>query len=132
MAKKSRPTGVTILAFLQIILGLLGILFGLGVAFSGSVLGSLVAGGVSGSVISAVAGVAGWLGVVVGLLYIAVGYGFLKGMGWSWWVALILYVLGIIGALLSILSVVAIVPLLIYIYLVYYLTRPKIKTWFGK
>lgn len=123
----NRPTGITILAILEMLGGILSILSGLAFATLGGTLSGLLGSGILGPI----SGIFGGVAIVAGLIYLAIGYGFFKGMSWSWWAGIILYVLGLIGSLLSILTVVAILPLAIYILLVYYMTRPGVKGWFG-
>ena len=120
-----RPLGVTLLAALYILGGIVCILFGIGAGVLGTAL--------LGAVGSAIGGVLGGVVVIIGLVEFAVAYGFLKGMKWSWWVAMVLYVLGLILSIVAIAtgSIGAIVGLIIDAILIYYMTRPAVKTWFG-
>jgi len=65
--------------------------------------------------------------VIVGLISLAVAYGFWTGSGWGWW-------LGIILAILQIVSIFSlnVIGFIIGIIMVYYLTRPHVKAWFHK
>jgi len=101
----TRPTGITILAVLAGLGGLALIAFG---------------------AISAALGI-GIVFVVIGLIEFGVAYGFWTGASWGWY-------LGIIGAILDIISIVTlnVVALIIGIIMLYYLTRPNVKTWFHK
>jgi len=127
--KGNRPLLVTILGILGIILGLLGALLGVIILVIG---GALLRNAMSSHpILAALGGIIGGFVLLIGLIEIAVGWGFIKGMTWSWWVAVILYAIGLIGAILDILSVVSIIPLIIDALLLYYLTRPNVKSWFG-
>src|SRR5260370_17792355 len=91
--KPSRPVGVTILAVLEILIGIVGLLaslaiIGLSALFStlprvGSLLGTF------GLIIGAVV-------LFFSIIWFATGAGFLHGRGWSW-------ILGLIFSLLSLL-----------------------------
>ncbi len=121
----NRPLGVTLLAALYILGGIVCILLGIGTGVLGTAL--------FGALGSAIGGVIGGVVVIIGLVEFAVAYGFLKGMKWSWWVAMVLYVLGLILSIVAIAtgSIGAIIGLIIDAGLIYYMTRPTVKTWFG-
>jgi hypothetical protein len=110
-----RPTGVTILAVLAFLGGVLLLVFGL---VTGSMISSAFAGFGSGVAI---------LFVIFALIQFGVGYGFWVGTTWAWW-------LGIIGAILNIISIISlnVFGLVIGIIMLYYLTRPHVKIWFHK
>ncbi|MCD4767138.1 MAG: hypothetical protein K8R34_13435 [Methanosarcinales archaeon] len=85
------------------------------------------------------------------ILLLSLAYGFLKGLRWSWFLGMIMLVIGIIlqvrgmliffGTLSSYPSpgeifmpyiiVAYIIPLVIYGLIIFYLTRPHVKTYFG-
>lgn len=124
-----RPTGITILAVLAIIGGLLGLcwsltLFGVGGLGIGTRTGGL--------------GLAfGGLGLVSAILYLAFGFGAWTLKPWAW-------VLGIVGVAVAILSTVAglifrangligaILSLIVPVIILWYLLRPEIKQAFGR
>ncbi len=128
---QQRPTGVTILAILAIIGGVLGL--------CGSIsllgLGGLTA--VSGEVSTgATAGIFGGLGIISSVLYLAFGVGAWLLKPWAW-------ILGVIGAGLSIVSnvlslvgggtlIAAVIGLIIPVVILWYLFRPEIKAAFGR
>lgn len=120
-----RPTGITILAILEVLGGLAFLLGGAALAAFGSFAGGY-------------AGLAVGLGVVLlifGLASFAVAYGLWTGMGWAWLVALVLSGLGALVSLISIatgLGFGSIVSLIIDGIIIYYLTRPHVKAYFGK
>ncbi len=61
-----------------------------------------------------------------------IGYGFLKGWRIFWILGVVFSILGIIASLASFvfLGLIGIVPLLVDALILYYLTRPKVKTFF--
>jgi hypothetical protein len=111
-----RPTGVTILAVLAFLGGVLLLVFGLALGSMFSFLYSGAAG----------TGIAALL-VVFALIQFGVGYGYWVGATWAWW-------LGIIAAVLDVISIVTlnVFGLIIGIIMLYYLTRPHVKAWFHK
>ena len=149
MQKLSRPTGVTVLAVLCIIAAiafLLGgaVLIGLGLVIgtyaASQVTSSLATAGFSGlaslgaGTIAAIITAIGAIALILGILYLAVGVGFLGGKGWAWTLGMIVSIIGIVldvvqigfGAYSNVLG------LIIGIIIVYYLTRPHVKAFFGK
>ena len=126
--KPSRPTGVTILGILSILAGLGGIVIG------------AVALGVSGLVASsypggaAVAAAIGAILLIIGILELVYGIGFFGGKGWAWTLAMIGSILQIIFGIVSIAfgSTGSVFGLIISIIILYYLTRPHVKAYFGK
>ncbi len=72
--------------------------------------------------------------IAIGIGYLAVSYGLLKGRGWAWSIALILSYIGIVIAIISILSgnLISVINLAINIAIVYFLYRPQVKAFFGK
>ncbi|MEM0011094.1 MAG: hypothetical protein QXP86_06605 [Nitrososphaerota archaeon] len=125
--QKERPFGVTVLAILEIIGGL--ILIGTG-AFIGA------AGMMAGMV-----PYVGWafgpaflaLGVVIiliGLFSFVIAYGLWTGKGWAWTLALVLSIIGIIVGIFNLPG--GIIGIIINVIIIYYLTRPHVKAFFGK
>src|SRR5436309_8934778 len=148
MRKTLRPTGVTVLAVLCIIAAiafLLGgaVLIGLGLVIgtyaASQVTSSLATAGFSGlaslgaGTIAAIITAIGAIALILGILYLAVGVGFLGGKGWAWTLGIIVSIIGIVldvvqigfGAYSNVLG------LIIGIIIVYYLTRPHVKAFFG-
>lgn len=121
--RPERPLGVTIIAVLEALGGL--VLLG-----SGSFLlifGSFSSVG-AGFMVGAFAGALGGLLIILGLLSFIFAWGIWKGKGWAWTLTLIFTILGLIGALVSF----NIISLLIDVIILYYLTRPQVKAFFGK
>ena len=130
--KPSRPVGITILAVLEILIGIVGLLaslaiIGLSALFStlprvGSLLGTfgLVIGGVI---------------LFFSLIWLATGVGFVHGRGWSWTLGVIfsiLSLLGAIGALTIGLITGGVGGVIFWGLMLYYLTRIHVKAFFGK
>jgi len=109
---RSRPIGVTILAVLTILGGVLLLLLGIVVvAFSSLLVGvGLPLGfGLTGSVLGAIV-------LIFGIIWVAVGSGLLNLRPWAWWLAIIVMVLSIVGSIGSPIS--ALIPGLILVYLI--------------
>jgi uncharacterized membrane protein HdeD (DUF308 family) len=111
-SQKHRPLGVTIIAILTVIGGLI---------FLGSGLVLLIVG-------------IGVILLALGIAYLVMAYGLWKGRGWSWTITLILMVIGIIVAIASIVAGngASIVSIIIHAVIIYYLYRPNVKAFFGK
>jgi uncharacterized membrane protein HdeD (DUF308 family) len=111
-SQKHRPLGVTIVAVLTAIGGLI---------FLGSGLGLLIIG-------------FGFILLVLGIAYLVMAYGLWNGRGWAWTITLILSVIGIVVAIASIVAgnVSAIISIIIHAVVIYYLYRPNVKAYFGK
>ena len=107
-----RPIGVTILAVLTILGGVLLLLLGIVViAFSSLLVGvGLPLGfGLTGSILGAIV-------LIFGIVWIAVGSGLLNLRSWAWWLAIIVMVLSVVGSITV--PVAAILPGLILVYLI--------------
>jgi hypothetical protein len=123
---KKRPTGVTVIAILIIIGGILLLLAGI----AGVAVGSL------------------FISQIVGLGFVIVSYGLLKGKRWSWTITVILLFIGIAINVVSIIfgsfainmdtssflttNSGSIVGIIISVIILYYLYRPHVKSYFGK
>ena len=103
MAKTKRPLGVTILAILQLLGGILGIFAGIAIVAVFPVIFTLIIGAVL---------------LIVGLLGLIVGWGLYTMKSWAWMLAMILNIINIILAIYPTLNIVSmIIPLIIVIYL---------------
>jgi len=116
-----RPTGVTILAVLYIINGLIALA---GPFILVAWIGSMVGMGLEG--ISALTASALGIGIlscfiIVALIDFLIAVGLLKGKGWARTLALIF-------AIISLLNVP--IGTVLGIIIIYYLTRPQVKAWF--
>jgi len=138
---KKRLTGVTIIAILIIIGGILLLLAGI----AGVVVGSLS--------ISQIIGlgfvIIGAIILAVGIGYLVVSYGLLKGKKWSWSITVILQFIVIAINVVSIIifgyftfdtdtssflttNSGSITGIIISVIILYYLYRPHVKSYFGK
>ena len=127
MQEKTRPLGVTIIAILIVISGILILLVGAGLVAIGPIIGLvfLVFGGIS---------------LAVGIAYLVMAYGLLKGKGWAWTISTIVLIIGIILELISIPRTIAsgsslsgdIISIAISVFILYYLYRPHVKSYFGR
>ena len=158
--KKNRPIGVTIIAILAIISEILLLISGLTLLGSGALLSftttstapnnsdDLQSVGAFFGMILLVTGIAI---IIIGVGYLVVSYGLLKGKGWAWKITIVLTILSITvqiisGITNSILtasitndgSAVAaglmgqIIGIAINLVILYYLYRPHVKAFFGK
>ena len=132
-----RPTGVTILAVLCVIGGLLALIFGSLFTFMGPAIPALAAATeeaaamVSGPMII---GLGVW-SLVMGLLYLITAYGLFGLKPWAWMVAVVVQVLALISHLAGLLQgqvAGALVGSLIAGAILYYLLRPHVKAAFGR
>jgi len=113
------------LGVLLFIIGILQIVGGLGATFLGG-----------GTAVSA----AGVLGVVVGLVNLALAWGALKGWGWVWTLTIVWMVINIIVALLGLVGVAVgvgtgvgvIGGILLPILVILYMNTQGVRSWFGK
>lgn len=124
MSTTVRPTGVTILAVLVIISGVIAI--GMGVLF-GALMGSVgmeMMGGDYGAIMGMISGFT----MILGAISFMMAWGLLKGKPWAWTVTLILTIISLIFDLPS----VNIIGLIIDIVILYYLFRPHVKAYFGR
>ena len=141
MEIKKRPTGVTIIAILIIIGGILLLLAGIAGVAVGSLSISQVIG--LGFVII------GAILLAVGIGYLVVSYGLLKGKRWSWTITVVLLFIGIAINVVSIIifgyftfdtdtssflttNSGSIAGIIISVIILYYLYRPHVKSYFGK
>ena len=123
MQRPSRPTGITILAILEILIGIVGLLASLAIIGLSAIASTLPSIGL----------LVGTIGLVIGgvflffsLVWLATGFGFLHGKGWSWTLGMIfsiLSILGAVGALTIGLITGGIVGIFFWSLLIYYLTR---------
>ena len=119
VTKMPRPTGVTVLGVLAILVGLLGI-------GGGAVL--LLIPDLVIVTLSALA-------VVIGLLYLAAGIGFLRGIRWAWTLGLIVSIVSLIRNFTEIAKggvAYGIPGVIVAALVIYYLTRPNVKVFFGR
>jgi hypothetical protein len=137
-----RPTGVTILAVLYFLgaafLGICGLLFIVG----GSMLSGLAQSGGPGRALFAAGGaVLGGFFLVLALLELALGIGFIKLQNWARVVAIVLTGIAVLFGALGMFSMLAhvmvfalttrLITLAIQIWILVYLFKPHVKDAFG-
>ena len=130
MQKPPRPTGITILAILGFIGGILAILGGaLFVAVASSGILSTYGVGMFSGFISLFGGII----IVIGLFAIFVSWGMWSGKSWAWYLAVVLYAIGVIFGLVLLVAggLTGIVSLVIDLLLLWYMFRPHVKAYFG-
>jgi hypothetical protein len=125
MQKKSRPFGVTIIAILIIIAGVISLLIGIGSVAIGPLIGLVFV-------------VTGAISLALGVAYLVMAYGLWKGKGWAWTISTIVLFIGIVIDIISLPRrsagdiVSSIVSIAINAVILYYLFRPHVKAYFGK
>ena len=120
-SQKVRPTGVTILAVLEIISGIVAILGGLFFATMAAMMIGTDVYGAFGGIISGVL-------IVIGLASFLMAWGQFQGKSWAWTITLILTVIHLIFDLPSF----NVIGIIINAIILYYLFRPHVKAYFGK
>ncbi len=97
-----RPLGVTILAILQLLGGVISIFGGLAIVMIFPVIFTLIIGAIL---------------LIVGLLGLIVGWGLYTMKSWAWMLAMILNIINIIIAIINFDIVSLIIPVIIVVYL---------------
>ncbi len=124
MSTQVRPTGVTILAVLEIISGIISVVAG---AVLGTVVG-MMGMGMTGNEYGALMGILGGFVMALGIISFVMAWGLLKGKSWAWTITLVLTIISLITNLPSL----NIIGLIINGVILYYLFRPHVKAYFGK
>jgi hypothetical protein len=162
MQKQHRPTGVTIIAILTIIGGLVLLFSGVALIALGALIPSfnLTSNNTTNSpfshasaqLLGIIAAAIGSVLLAVGIGYLVMFYGLLKGKGWAWTITIVLLIIGIaihiassaFGSVFTASTtslhnnngssgiVGAIIGIAIDIAILYYLYRPHVKAYFGK
>lgn len=133
----SRPTGVTILAILAAIGGVLGLLGGLAIIGIGGLAGGFI-GGAAGAAIGGLAVIGGLIVLVLAVLELVLAYGFWNLRPWAWQLGVILAAVQIVIAILGVLRIVfyqdiggAIISIAISGVILYYLNQAEIRRAFN-
>jgi hypothetical protein len=157
---KSRPTGVTIIAILNIIGGAFSLIGGIGLITLGALLplvppsafnqselqGNLTAGQppipipptdasmFAQSLFGGISLAIGAVLVAIAIVSFVVAYGLLKGRGWAWTVTIILSIISIVWNAITVAggNFFGIVSIIVSGIIIYYLYRPHVKAFFGK
>jgi hypothetical protein len=119
---KKRPLGVTIVAILMIINGIILILTGAGGIAVGAILDIPFIGVASGVLIA------------LGIAALVVAWGLIKGKVWAWIVTVILSIISIIMSIIAIAggNFGSIISLIINGVILYYMYRSEVKAYFGR
>ena len=120
MDQQSRPLGVTIIAALQIIVGIIYIVFAFLFGAIG-LMGSSDMDAMGGSFVTAIL-------VGIAIPCFIMSWGLLKGKSWAWTITLILTIIGLIMSIVSL----NVIGVIIDVIILYYLFRPHVKAYFGK
>ncbi len=130
--KPSRPVGVTILAVLEILMGIIGLLTSLAIIGFSALFSTLPR---VGSLLGTIGPIIGGVVLFFSLIWLATGAGFLHGRGWSWTLGMIfsiLSMLGAIGALTIGLITGGVGGMIFWGLMLYYLTRTHVKAFFER
>jgi hypothetical protein len=158
--KQHRPIGVTIIAILTIISGILLLLSGVALAALGAFISvnpidtttttTTSSSNIGAQFIGIISAAVGGVLLVIGIGYLVMSYGLLKGKGWAWTITIILIIIGVVIQIVStsIGSVFtaslhnasnatsgivgSIIGIAINIVILYYLYRPHVRAYFGK
>lgn len=133
-AQQTRPTGVTILAVLEILVALSLLAGGIGFIVVAGLLGivgaEFIPSTLLGEFLGPFLGVMGIGLAVIGLIGFLLAWGLWTGKSWAWTVTIIFAILGVISGLLGLPS--GIVTVILNGLIFYYITRPAVKAFFGK
>ncbi|HEX5891237.1 MAG TPA: hypothetical protein VFY41_00100, partial [Nitrososphaeraceae archaeon] len=128
-----RPTGITIIAVLMIIGGIVLLFTGITPLFLGSLIS--IDSDSSTSELGFLIAIGGLVLVGLGIASLVVSWGLLKGKRWARTITLIISIIAIIFAVISLASsqdLIHIIPVIIYGVIIYYMFTDKVKLFFGK
>jgi lysylphosphatidylglycerol synthetase-like protein (DUF2156 family) len=130
MPKKTRPNGITVLAALEV---LAGIAYLLG-AVALMVAGAMIPLTQLPMFLSPLAGVFGFVLLILAVVSFLLAYGLFTGRKWAWFWSLVFAIIGILVVLVEAVGSLssAITPIVLHLIVIYYLTRPYVKVFFGK
>ena len=137
----ARPTGATVVAIIEAILGVLGALAALVFIGVGSLAGGL--GGLSGveggaAVGGLLAGLGFFFGIIlaiISILYFAIAYGVWQGRSWAWMLGVVVSIIALVFGVLGLsggVSVSSLIQLALPIVVLYFLWQPDVKRWLGR
>ena len=129
-----RPTGITIIAILMIIGGLVLLFTGITPLFIGPLI-SIDSSDSSTSELGFLITIGGLVLVGLGIASLIVSWGLLKGKRWARTITLIISFIAIIIAIISLTSsrdLTHIISVIIYGIIIYYMFTNKVKLFFGK
>lgn len=155
-----RPLGVTVIAILIVIGGIMSLFGGITLIIVWAILSTSfndlsTSSPILGSFFGALSAAFGAVLLVIGAGYIIMSYGLLKGKGWAWTITIILTLIGIAINIISAITggvsnistinnmnggtnsfaygiVGSVIGIAISAVIIYYLHRPHVKLFFGK
>jgi hypothetical protein len=130
-----RPIGITIIAILMIIGGLVLLFTGITPLFLGPLISIESSSDYQISELGLLITIGGLVLVGLGIASLAVSWGLLKGKGWARTITLIISIIAIIFAIISLVSsqdLVHVITVIIYGIIIYYMFTDKVKLFFGK
>ena len=128
-----RPIGITVIAILMIIGGLILIFTGLTPLFMGSIIS--FDSDIVTSQLGLLVTIGGLVLVGLGIASLIVSWGLLKGKGWARVITLIISIVAIIVAIITLISsedLIHIISVIIYGLIIYYMFTKKVRVFFGK
>ncbi len=128
-----RPTGITIIAVLMIIGGIVLLFTGITPLFLGSLIS--IDSDSSTSELGFLIAIGGLVLVGLGIASLVVSWGLLKGKRWARTITLIISIIAIIFAVISLASsqdLIHIISVIIYGIIIYYMFTDKVNLFFGQ
>jgi hypothetical protein len=119
--------GLTVLAILEVLVGIYYLVTGYGELFGGAIIRSFAYFGIPSGAFSIIPRFLGTVLIIIGLVSLVLAWGLWSGKGWARMAALVFAILGIIVNLISF----HIIGVAIEAIIVYYLTQPAIKQFFA-
>jgi hypothetical protein len=139
---KNRPKGIVIIAIIMFLAAVIALIVGISIIIPGTpldVLWTLKNSFPSGFRSTFIGMLFGIFLLILGLLALFIVWNLVKGRKWAWWITVIILSVQAIGsaARLALGEGVSeglsdILIALIFIYFIYYLTRPGVKAYFEK
>lgn len=132
MPSTARPVGVTVLVILQALLGVLALLGGLALFFTGLVLPEIFPYRRFFGPASIISGLAL---IILALIDFVLAFGLWSGKRWAWVTTLIFAVLSIASAVFMLFirpRVSELVSLILDLVVLYYLMQPRVQVYFGR
>ena len=116
-----RPILVTIIGGISMIIGILTLVLG-----AVALIGVLIPG------LTIPAGVGGVAGIIAGLIFVIIGYGFLKGWAIVWYLGVLVYILALLSSAYALVmgATGMVVTVAISLVILLYLFSKKVKTFF--
>jgi hypothetical protein len=130
---QQRPTGITVIAILMIIGGIILLFTGIAPLSIGTLIS--IDSDSSTTQLGLLIAIGGLVLVALGIASFIVSWGLLKGKRWARTTTLIISIIAIIFAIVSLASngdLVNIIPIIIYGIIIYYMFTDKVKLFFSK